>query len=58
MPVRALARLTRAFRALRDWHDDGSIAYPYSSRELVKLVQHLDRYPTGVAPRYLEHRCC
>ena len=43
--VKQVVKLTQAFKKLRAMYDDGAISYPYSSRELVKLVQHLDRFP-------------
>ena len=42
---KTVVKLTQAFKKLRAMYDDGAISYPYSSRELVKLVQHLDRFP-------------
>ncbi|KAH8070240.1 ATPase [Aureococcus anophagefferens] len=45
VPVKRVVKLTQAFKKLRAMYDDGAISYPYSSRELVKLVQHLDRFP-------------
>jgi len=39
-----LARLVGVFGDLRKAFDDGVIAYPYSLRELMSIVKHLERY--------------
>lgn len=45
-----LQKLTAAFNDLRGLYEDGSLTYPYSMRELVGVVKHLDSYPgDGVA---------
>ena len=47
---KVLAKLLAAFTDLRDAVDTGKLAYPYSTRELVNLARHLEKYPTdGVA---------
>ncbi|KAK7235505.1 midasin-like protein [Aureococcus anophagefferens] len=45
VPPEALKSLLLLFTKLRDLNDEGSIAYPYSTRELVKLVAHLEAFP-------------
>ncbi|KAJ3144684.1 von Willebrand factor A domain-containing protein 8, partial [Irineochytrium annulatum] len=40
-----LLRLTSAFHDLRRLVDEGLINYPYSTRELVSVVRHLQAYP-------------
>ncbi|XP_028405498.1 LOW QUALITY PROTEIN: von Willebrand factor A domain-containing protein 8-like [Dendronephthya gigantea] len=40
-----LAMLVNAFSELRQMADLGEIAYPYSTRELVNIVKHLQVYP-------------
>jgi hypothetical protein len=34
-----------AFGSLRQLSDQGLISYPYSTRELVNIVKHLEKYP-------------
>ena len=41
VPERLLQRLVVAFAELREMADDGLIAYPYSTREVVAIVRHL-----------------
>ncbi|GFR87627.1 von Willebrand factor A domain-containing protein 8-like [Elysia marginata] len=40
-----LQRLVSAFADLREMADQGLINYPYSTREVVNMVRHLQRYP-------------
>jgi hypothetical protein len=40
-----LDRLAGAFQSLRNLSDDGKLKYPYSTRELVNIVRHLNRFP-------------
>ena len=40
-----LERLVAAFGSLRQLSDQGLISYPYSTRELVNIVKHLEKYP-------------
>jgi von Willebrand factor A domain-containing protein 8 len=40
-----LTRLSAAFNELRTLFENGDIAYPYSTREAVAVVKHLQRYP-------------
>ena len=40
-----LARLSASFNELRILFESGEIAYPYSTREAVAIVKHLQRYP-------------
>ncbi|GFO07343.1 von Willebrand factor a domain-containing protein 8-like [Plakobranchus ocellatus] len=40
-----LHRLVSAFADLREMADQGLISYPYSTREVVNMVRHLQRYP-------------
>ncbi|ORZ40870.1 AAA domain-domain-containing protein [Catenaria anguillulae PL171] len=42
---KVLERLARAFAELRDKAQDGSIGYPYSTREIVNITRHLSQYP-------------
>ena len=40
-----LTRLSASFDELRTLFESGDIAYPYSTREAVAVVKHLQRYP-------------
>jgi len=40
-----LEKLALLFSELREMADAGHIAYPYSTRELVKIVRHLEAFP-------------
>lgn len=43
-----LRKLVGSFGALRRLSDQGLLAYPYSMRELVGIVTHLEKYPDEV----------
>jgi uncharacterized membrane protein YgcG len=45
VPDDVLNRLISAFSDLRKLVDEGSINYPYSTRELVNIVKHLQAFP-------------
>lgn len=45
VPEETLRRLVRTFSELRNLADEGSIQYPYSTREVVNIVKHLERFP-------------
>ena len=40
-----LTKLVSAFGSLRQLSDQGLISYPYSTRELVNIVKHLEKFP-------------
>ena len=40
-----LTKLVSAFGSLRKLSDQGLISYPYSTRELVNIVKHLEKFP-------------
>lgn len=40
-----LNKLVSAFGSLRKLSDQGIISYPYSTRELVNIVKHLEKFP-------------
>ncbi|KAJ8600618.1 hypothetical protein CTAYLR_008983 [Chrysophaeum taylorii] len=40
-----IVEIARLFDRLRRRYDDGELAYPYSTREAVKVARHLDAYP-------------
>ncbi|KAI9253809.1 AAA domain-containing protein [Phascolomyces articulosus] len=45
VPEDMLEKLSSAFTDLRKLVDEGLISYPYSTRELVNIVLHLQNYP-------------
>lgn len=55
VPVSAIASLVRVFAELTDLCEDGSIAYPYSLRELVSIAKHYNRYPRDGITAALEN---
>ena len=40
-----LNRIALAFQELRSLHESGSLSYPYSTREIVAVVKHLQLFP-------------
>lgn len=45
VPRKTLVTLVNAFGELRNMADEGLLNYPYSTREVVNIVKHLERYP-------------
>jgi len=45
VPEDIMRRLVRAFSELRSMADEGQIQYPYSTREVVNIVRHLEKFP-------------
>ncbi|XP_068602140.1 von Willebrand factor A domain-containing protein 8 [Brachionichthys hirsutus] len=45
VPDATLQRLVAAFGELRSMADQGTITYPYSTREVVNIVKHLQKFP-------------
>ncbi|KAJ8253375.1 hypothetical protein GJAV_G00212230 [Gymnothorax javanicus] len=45
VPNALLERLVSAFGELRNMADQGTITYPYSTREVVNIVKHLQKFP-------------
>ncbi|XP_060072942.1 von Willebrand factor A domain-containing protein 8-like [Ylistrum balloti] len=45
VPETTLKKLVQAFGELRNMADQGLIAYPYSTREVVNIVKHIQKYP-------------
>lgn len=45
VPQERLVQLCMLFTELREMVEKGQLSYPYSTRELVKLVAHAQRYP-------------
>ena len=48
-------KLTAVFQDLRDLEQAGDLTYPYSSRELVAVVRHLQAFPTDGVVGALEN---
>ncbi|XP_020295442.1 von Willebrand factor A domain-containing protein 8 isoform X2 [Pseudomyrmex gracilis] len=40
-----IRKLVRAFGELRSMADQGLVSYPYSTREVVNIVKHLEKFP-------------
>ena len=50
VPLETLRKLSVAFQELRKLVDDNVIRYPYSTRELVNIVRHMQKFPDdGIA---------
>ena len=45
VPKEILTKLVNAFAELRTMADIGQLSYPYSTREVVNVIKHLQRYP-------------
>ncbi|XP_067371715.1 von Willebrand factor A domain-containing protein 8 isoform X1 [Channa argus] len=45
VPDATLHKLVAAFGELRSMADQGTITYPYSTREVVNIVKHLQKFP-------------
>lgn len=45
VPDALVERLVRAFGELRNMADQGLVNYPYSTREVVNIVKHLQQFP-------------
>uniref|UniRef100_A0A0K0DR63 Magnesium chelatase n=1 Tax=Angiostrongylus cantonensis TaxID=6313 RepID=A0A0K0DR63_ANGCA len=46
VPDANLLKLMAAFTELREMADEGLLQYPYSTRELVNIVKHINKFPT------------
>lgn len=46
VPKAVLEKLVSAFGELRNMADQGLISYPYSTREVVNIVRHMEMYPS------------
>uniref|UniRef100_A0A914VNL8 Reverse transcriptase domain-containing protein n=1 Tax=Plectus sambesii TaxID=2011161 RepID=A0A914VNL8_9BILA len=46
VPEQTLKKLVAAFGELRSLADQGLLNYPYSTRELVNIVRHVQKFPT------------
>lgn len=56
LPQDTLDRLVRAFAALRALNEQGTVSYPYSTRELVQTARHLHANPLDPLPTVLQVR--
>ncbi|XP_071450278.1 von Willebrand factor A domain-containing protein 8 [Hetaerina americana] len=45
VPEEIIHKLVKAFGELRDLADQGLVSYPYSTREVVNIVRHLQKFP-------------
>ncbi|CAG8510049.1 14562_t:CDS:10, partial [Ambispora leptoticha] len=50
-----LLKLTAAFSDLRRLVDEGLISYPYSTRELVNIVKHMQQYPSEGVSKVIQN---
>lgn len=41
VPLKTITKLVKAFSTLRNMADQGIVTYPYSTREVVNIVKHL-----------------
>ncbi|CAJ0865553.1 11051_t:CDS:10 [Entrophospora sp. SA101] len=55
VPEDLLLKLTAAFSDLRKLVDEGLISYPYSTRELVNVVKHMQEFPKEGIARILQN---
>ncbi|KAF9184077.1 von Willebrand factor A domain-containing protein 8 [Haplosporangium sp. Z 767] len=55
VPEELLLKLTAAFEDLRVLVDEGLLSYPYSTRELVNVVRHMQKYPEEGISRILQN---
>jgi hypothetical protein len=55
VPEELLLKLTGAFEDLRVLVDEGLLSYPYSTRELVNVVRHMQIYPEEGISRILQN---
>ena len=58
VPDHVVRRLSSAFHELHELYVDGTLSYPYSVRELVNVVRHLDRYPKDGVAKGTECKLC
>jgi hypothetical protein len=55
VPLEILERISGAFCELRKLVDEGVLAYPYSTRECVNIVKHLQSFPSDDVNEALEN---
>lgn len=54
VPVETLQSLSAAFTDVRSQVDSGTLTYPYSTRELVNIVKHLQSFPAAPLHKVFE----
>ncbi|KAI4486325.1 hypothetical protein M0802_012344 [Mischocyttarus mexicanus] len=47
---KVIHKLVKAFGELRSMADQGLVSYPYSTREVVNIVKHLEKFPNETLP--------
>ncbi|RZC39738.1 von Willebrand factor A domain-containing protein 8 [Asbolus verrucosus] len=45
VPLETIKKLVRVFGDLRNMADQGLLSYPYSTREVVNIVKHIEKFP-------------
>ncbi|GBM19809.1 von Willebrand factor A domain-containing protein 8 [Araneus ventricosus] len=55
VPEDSLKKLARLFGELRSLSDAGLISYPYSTREVVNIIKHLEKFPDEGIPFVLKN---
>ncbi|GFY55984.1 von Willebrand factor A domain-containing protein 8 [Trichonephila inaurata madagascariensis] len=55
VPEDSLKKLARLFGELRSLSDAGQISYPYSTREVVNIIKHLNKFPDEGIPFVLKN---
>ncbi|XP_044262539.1 von Willebrand factor A domain-containing protein 8 [Tribolium madens] len=45
VPLETVKKLVKLFGELRNMADQGLVSYPYSTREVVNIVKHLNKFP-------------
>ncbi|XP_068185310.1 von Willebrand factor A domain-containing protein 8 [Antennarius striatus] len=55
VPEATLQKLVAAFGELRSMADQGTITYPYSTREVVNIVKHLQKFPDEGLPNVVRN---
>jgi von Willebrand factor A domain-containing protein 8 len=54
VPLETVERIATTFGELRALNDAGVLSYPFSAREAVAIVKHLNRYPDDAAEEAVE----
>lgn len=55
VPLHLLVSLSSGFEELRKLYQEGMLTYPYSTREIVSLVKHLQNFPNDRIESVLEN---
>lgn len=51
----SIRKLIHAFDELRKMYEEGILTYPYSVRELVNIIRHMDKYPSDGLPKAVDN---